>query len=124
MNKGISLIKIMVYVVTLIVLISIPIDFIEGRSFCFFYNIFDFQCFGCGTTRAIFNMLHLNIGRAASYNVFAVMWFPICILIILQDIFISIKILLNSYGESIKLSLIDKIYMKIFHIIKGSYNIK
>ena len=77
MRKRKSTIKLIMYAVAFIVLMIIPISYIEGRSFCLLYNLFNVKCFGCGTTRSIFNLLHLNIGKAVNYNVFAVVWFTL-----------------------------------------------
>lgn len=124
MRKRNSTIKLIIYILVFIVVMSIPIKYIEGRSFCLLYNLFNIKCFGCGTTRAIFNLLHLNIGRAINYNAFAVVWFTLFLLSIFQDILFCLKVIFFKDNKGVKLSLIDRTCIKLKEIFKGSINIK
>lgn len=44
---------------------------------CFFYKITNFYCPGCGFTRAVFALLHLNIYQALRYNVLIIIYIPL-----------------------------------------------
>lgn len=124
MRKRKSTIKLIIYVLVFIVVMSISISYIEERSFCLLYNLFSVKCFGCGTTRAVFNLLHLNIGKAIKYNMFAVVWFIVFLFFIFQDILICLKVILFKESKGIKLSLIENASVKIKEIFKKSINIK
>lgn len=124
MRKRKSTIKIIIYTMAFIVVMSIPISYIEGKSFCLLYNLFSIKCFGCGTTRAIFNLLHLNLEKAINYNIFAVLWFTSFLLIIFQDILISLKVIFLKENKNVKFSFIEKACIWLQEFFKGSINIK
>jgi hypothetical protein len=61
-------IRFIIYIFSIITIYLIPISYIESRSFCLWYNLFEVKCFGCGMTRALFNLSRLNIAKAINYN--------------------------------------------------------
>lgn len=81
------IIRILLYTITIIALIVIPLEYIQGRSFCIFYNAFSIKCPGCGLTRAFFNMVHLNITAAINYNKLIIFIFPTICFIAFYDIY-------------------------------------
>ncbi|MDQ0555672.1 DUF2752 domain-containing protein [Paraclostridium ghonii] len=81
-------IRIIVYVFSIITIYLIPISYIESRSFCLWYNLFGVKCFGCGMTRAFFNLSRLNIQKSLNYN-------PMIVLIIIP-IYMIIKDIINT----------------------------
>ena len=95
----------------LILIYLIPLDYVEGRSFCIFYNLYGLKCLGCGFSRAFFNMTRLNIAEAIAYNKLILVLGPVAIIIL----FTEIKYLIISFikkkdtGESLLL----KLYMYI-----------
>ncbi len=42
--------------------------FDEGRAFCPSMLFFNIECFGCGMTRAVMHLIHLDVDSAAYYN--------------------------------------------------------
>ena len=83
-------IRLLIYIIGIITIYAIPISFIEGRSFCIWYNLFKIKCFGCGMTRAFFNLSRLNILKAIDYN-FIILFMIIPIYLIIKDIFSILK---------------------------------
>ena len=62
----------------LLVLCVIPKNAIDGGPpLCLFRLLFDKQCWGCGTTRAVWSVLHLNFLDAWNYNKAIVVTFPL-----------------------------------------------
>ncbi|MBS0619301.1 MAG: DUF2752 domain-containing protein [Spirochaetes bacterium] len=61
-----------------IAMFVIPLDFFEhGRSLCIFKNLFDWDCPGCGLTRAIACIFHGEFQRAFAFNRMVVFIFPL-----------------------------------------------
>ena len=89
--------KLSLLLILLIAIYIIPLDYIEGRSFCLYYNVFHIKCFGCGFTRAFFNMTRLNIIEAISYNKMILILGPLFVIIFIWNIIDTIKILKNKH---------------------------
>lgn len=53
---------------------------------CPFYALTGLKCPGCGTQRAIHQLLHLNIGEAVRYNAFMVFSIPLLVFLITADV--------------------------------------
>lgn len=106
MRKKYSIIRLIIYIITIIFIYSIPLEFIEGRSFCIFYNLFGITCIGCGVTRGLFNIINLNFSQAYIYNPLSFLWISLFLLIFMQDLLKIIKILINM--EPGKYSIIEK----------------
>lgn len=52
-----------------IVLRCIPLRWVlRGESICLIKNLFGTECYGCGTVRALFSLLHLDFAAAWHYN--------------------------------------------------------
>ncbi|MDR0302164.1 MAG: DUF2752 domain-containing protein [Treponema sp.] len=62
----------------LVVFYTIPKEYL-GDTFpiCFYRIIFNKECIGCGTTRAIWSILHLRFYDAIQYNKLIVVTFPL-----------------------------------------------
>ncbi|MDI1234066.1 MAG: DUF2752 domain-containing protein [bacterium] len=68
-----------------IVLLLLPADFFDhGRSICLSKVFFDMSCLGCGITRAIQHLLHLDFEIAFSYNKLSVVVLPILMAVWVQ----------------------------------------
>lgn len=62
---------------------------------CYFHEITGLECTGCGITRAIYSLMHLNIVSAIKFNalfVFSLPLFLYCILKKIQDNDFKIKL--------------------------------
>ena len=116
MRKKYSIIRLVIYIISIIFIYSIPLEFIEGRSFCIFYNLFGIICIGCGITRGLFNIINLNFSEAYSYNPLSFLWFLIFLLIFIQDLSKIIKLLINK--EPGKYSVIEKVTISLLKIMK------
>ena len=52
-----------------VVLWCIPTRWImQGESICLIKNLFGTECYGCGTMRALFSLLHFDFAAAWCYN--------------------------------------------------------
>ncbi|WP_409038851.1 DUF2752 domain-containing protein [Leptospira soteropolitanensis] len=59
---------------------------------CIFKFLFNIKCLGCGTTRAIWYLIHLDLDNAIKYNQFVVITFPLLSYIVLKWIIKDKKI--------------------------------
>ena len=61
-----------------IVLIILPKDFFDkGDSYCLSVMLFDIECYGCGMTRAIMHLIHLDYEGAFVFNMLSFIVLPI-----------------------------------------------
>ena len=90
-NKYFSLFRFYMYIIIYLFFITLPSNIIESRSFCLFFNLFSLNCLGCGLTRAFFNMFHLNIIKAVTYNPLILILFPLILIISLNDSYVILK---------------------------------
>ena len=89
--KVFDFVRIAIYVAVLSLIIIIPLEAIESRSICIFYNWFGIRCFGCGATRAMANLLRGDILRAWQYNCYAVVLSPIMAGVVINDVYCIIR---------------------------------
>lgn len=66
-----------------IVLWVLPADFFDGSEviLCPSRLFFNIECFGCGMTRAVMHMHHLEIDEAVYYNTGVIAVFPALVVI-------------------------------------------
>lgn len=88
--------RLTLYIIGILTIYLIPIEYIEGRSLCIWYNLFEIKCFGCGMTRAFFNLSRLNITKAINYNIMIIL-IILPIFIIIKDIYNIIKYEIKTY---------------------------
>lgn len=75
---------------------------------CFYYKNFGVQCPSCGATRAFFSLLNFDFKKAFLYNpIFTIVFYPLTLLIVLQDLSICI---LNLVRKTDKISLLEYIF--------------
>ncbi|MSP57973.1 MAG: DUF2752 domain-containing protein [Flavobacteriaceae bacterium] len=61
-----------------LVLLILPADFFDnGQSVCLSVLLFDTKCYGCGMTRAIQHIFHLDFATAYNFNKISFIVFPI-----------------------------------------------
>lgn len=71
-------IKIVGYVGIPIVLLFLPPDYFDkGESICVSKRWFDIECYGCGMTRAIMHLIHLDFQEAWEFNKLSFIVFPL-----------------------------------------------
>ncbi len=63
-----------------IVLILLPIDFFDkGKSICFSVIFFNEKCYGCGITRSLQHLIHLDLNGAYNFNKMSFIVAPILV---------------------------------------------
>ncbi len=68
-EKALLWLKISALLLTPVALLALPADFFdEGESLCPSKRFFNVECLGCGMTRALMHLLHLDIETALYYN--------------------------------------------------------
>ena len=104
-------IRFLLYIILIILLYTIDVDFIEGQSLCIIYNLFNIKCVTCGMTRALFNLSRGNFIRAIEYNNLIIIILPILLYLIVEDLH---KIVFKELEvESIKFSIVEKSFIKL-----------
>jgi hypothetical protein len=75
-----TIIRLLTVLTVLFVFYNIPKKYIgDTYPICLYRIIFKQKCLGCGTTRAIWSILHLKINDAIKYNKLIIISFPILI---------------------------------------------
>ncbi len=70
-----------------LVLLILPADFFDhGQSVCLSLLLFDTKCYGCGMTRAIQHLIHLDFGAANSFNKLSFIVFPLLTIMWFKEI--------------------------------------
>jgi hypothetical protein len=66
------------YVLLPLVLLLLPADFFDqGQSLCLSKLLAGIECHGCGMTRAMMHLIHLDVRGAASFNKLCFIVFPV-----------------------------------------------
>ena len=66
------------YVLLPLVLLVLPADYFDqGQSLCLSKVLAGVECFGCGMTRAIMHLIHLEFQVAAGFNKLCFIVFPV-----------------------------------------------
>lgn len=74
------------------VLFLLPGDYFDtGESLCLSKRLLDLECFGCGITRGIQHLLHLEFGKAWAFNKLSFLVLPIAIYFWFRYLFQSYK---------------------------------
>ena len=72
------IVKSILVLTLLFIFYNIPKQYLgDTYPICLYRIAFDHQCFGCGATRAVWSVLHLNISDALEYNKLIVLIFPL-----------------------------------------------
>jgi hypothetical protein len=76
------------------VLLALPADFFDsGESICLSKVLFDFECYGCGMTRACQHLIHLDFENAFAYNMGSFIALPAVAVIWVQWFFKEMRLL-------------------------------
>lgn len=77
-SKRFAYLALALLVLILPVLILLPADFFDrGQSLCLSVLLFNKTCYGCGITRAIQHLIHLDFAGAWSYNKMSYLVLPV-----------------------------------------------
>lgn len=69
-------------IITPLVLMILPADFFDkGDSICLSVRLFDLTCLGCGMTRGIMHLVHLNFDLAWQYNKLSFIVLPLLLVL-------------------------------------------
>lgn len=78
LKNKVSIQKLLFVCAALFLFYHIPKTYLESSPpICIYKNIFHKDCIGCGTTRAVWSVLHLEINDAIAYNKLIVISFPL-----------------------------------------------
>lgn len=70
-----------------LVLLVLPADFFDtGRAVCLSVVLFGKTCYGCGITRAVHHLIHLEFLEAYNFNKLVVLVFPLISYLYLKEI--------------------------------------
>ncbi len=87
--------------VTFLLLAVIPPEVLAHfPSICVFKNLFGFECAGCGMTRAVSSVLHLDLTSAMVHNQLVVVVVPLLLGVFLVDL---LRLLLPRAKQSVSL---------------------
>lgn len=92
-NKSKNIILLSAYILLPSVLYLIPIDWLNKQhTICLIKNVFGFECFGCGITRAIVSGVQLDFIKAIEYNKLVIIVLPLFI----YEWFKKLKLIYNN----------------------------
>lgn len=87
-------IKLACYLLLPVALYCIPLEkILHGHTICLFHNLFGTDCYGCGMTRALFSLLHLDFSAAWDYNRLVVITAPLLLYLYIREVAKTIKTL-------------------------------
>jgi hypothetical protein len=70
--------KFLLVLILLLIFYNIPKKYLgDTYPICLYRIIFHQNCWGCGTTRAIWSIIHFNINQALEYNRLIIVTFPL-----------------------------------------------
>lgn len=82
-------------------LLSLPASFFDtGKSICIITNFTGQSCPGCGLTRAIMHLIHLDFETAFAYNMLSFIILPIILFLWISKIRLYIKRVFNNKQPS------------------------
>ncbi len=74
-------------VLAFLILLILPADYFDnGRATCVSVILFDVKCYGCGMTRAIQHLIHLEFKEAYKFNWLSFIVLPLVISMILWEV--------------------------------------
>lgn len=69
-------------------LILLPADYFDtGTPMCLSVILFDINCYGCGMTRGVMHLIHLEFTKAWEFNKLSFIVFPLLVGMILWEIY-------------------------------------
>ena len=87
MKKNIYKIYLGLLILIPIILILLPPSFFDnGDSICISVLFFDKECYGCGMTRAIQHLIHLDFTNAKECNKLSFIVLPLLIMLLIKEV--------------------------------------
>ena len=87
MIKKILTLYLLFLIIIPFIFIFLPINFFDsGDSICLSVVFFNKECYGCGMTRAIQHLIHLDFKGAYDFNKFSFIVLPTLIYLLLKEI--------------------------------------
>ncbi|HEX7413948.1 MAG TPA: DUF2752 domain-containing protein [Bacteroidia bacterium] len=87
MNKKVQLVLISGLLVFPLVLLLLPANFFDtGQSFCLSKLMLDQECPGCGITRGIQHLIHLDFKEAYSFNKLSFIVLPVLVFVWFKEV--------------------------------------
>jgi hypothetical protein len=81
LKKNIGKVLLILLLVGPFLLLFLPADYFDsGESICLSVYLFDLQCLGCGLTRGVMHLIHLDFKEAWEFNKLSFLVVPIAIL--------------------------------------------
>ena len=90
MMKKIRFYRFIIYLLLLIFIYSVPLEWIDNQRLCIWYHLFNLDCLGCGFTRAFFHFMHAQFYEAFAYNKM-ILFLPMVWIVIIQDSWLIIQ---------------------------------
>lgn len=87
-NKKIAIFIFSLLSIAFLTLIILPANYFDdGDSVCVSVLLFDVECYGCGLTRAIQHLIHLEFKEAWEYNKLSFAILPLAITMIILELY-------------------------------------
>lgn len=87
MKKKFYKIYFVLLILTPIILILLPSSFFDsGDSVCISIMFFDKECYGCGITRALQHLIHLDFTNAIAFNKLSFIVLPLLIMLLIKEL--------------------------------------
>lgn len=87
MKKKFYKIYFVLLILTPIILILLPSSFFDsGDSVCISIMFFDKECYGCGMTRALQHLIHLDFTNAIAFNKLSFIVLPLLIMLLIKEL--------------------------------------
>ena len=83
--------RVVIYIIAFIYLLISEVKDEYSFIFCPSKYLFSIDCYLCGMTRAFILILHFNIIESIRYNPLVVIYYPLLVLLSIQDTFTIIK---------------------------------
>jgi hypothetical protein len=92
-NYLFKIIETVFFILVPIILLILPADYFDnGQTICLSVLIFGIRCLGCGMTRACMHMIHLEFGKAYSFNPLSFVVLPVFSYLLLARLYANFRL--------------------------------
>ena len=93
-----KIIETVFFILVPIILLLLPADYFDnGQTICLSVLIFCIRCLGCGMTRACMHLIHLDFGKAYSFNPLSLVVLPLFLYLLLARLYANLRLLYKVY---------------------------